>query len=102
MDKEVKAISELAQKYFDALYNGDTERFAKILHPKAVLYCNNNDEFVTMTVPEYLKLVATRTNPVDRGDKRRDEVLQIIVSTPTCWLPGKACQQVCIQSADCL
>ena len=40
MDKEVKAISELAQKYFYALYNCDTDRFAEIFHPKAVLCCN--------------------------------------------------------------
>lgn len=83
MDTEIKAISELAHKYFDALYNGNAELFAEIFHPQAGLFCNNNDTFVTLTVADYLELVRNRTNPVDRSETRKDEVLQILVSTPT-------------------
>ncbi len=83
MDQEIKAISGLAQKYFDALYNGDDDLFAEIFHPQAGLFCNNGNQLATMSVAEYLELVRGRTNPVDRSDARKDEVLQVIISTPT-------------------
>ena len=83
MDKDIKAIAALAKKYFDALYGGDVELLAGIFHRRARLYCNNSESFVTMGVTDYLELVCNRTNPIDRGDARLDEVLQIIISTPT-------------------
>ncbi|WP_339672185.1 nuclear transport factor 2 family protein [Dasania marina] len=83
MSKDFNAICELAQKYFDALYNGDADLFAEIFHPQAGLFCNNNNQFVTMTVADYLGLVRGRTNPVDRNEKRNDEILAVIQDTPT-------------------
>ncbi len=32
-------ILALAQDYFDALYDGDTQKFARIFHGDARLYC---------------------------------------------------------------
>ena len=83
MNKEIEAVAELAQKYFDALYHGDAGLFEELFHPEAHLYCNNGEDFVAMDVADYLDLVRNRANPVDRGQARQDEVLQIIVSTPT-------------------
>ena len=81
--QDIVAIADLAQKYFDALYDGDAELFADIFHPQAGLYCNHDNEFVTMSVAQYLELVGGRSNPVDRNEDRADEVLAIIQDTPT-------------------
>lgn len=83
MKDDIKAIEALAQKYFDALYNGDADLFAEIFHPKAALFCNHSNEFLTMTVADYLDLVRSRSNPVDRNEARQDEILAIIQGTPT-------------------
>ncbi len=83
MNKEIQAITELAQQYFDALYFGDAALFAKIFHPQSGLHCNTNDEHVTMSVAQYLELVAGRESPAQRGDVRKDEILAIEISSPT-------------------
>ena len=83
MDQDIRTIAELAQKYFDALYNGDADLFAEIFHPQAALFCNHDNEFVSMTVEQYMDLVRNRSNPVDRNEERQDEVLAIIRETPT-------------------
>lgn len=83
MSQDILAIAELAQKYFDALYNGDADLFESIFHPQAGLYCNHDNEFTTMCVADYCTLVRERSNPVDRNEARKDEVLAIIQETPT-------------------
>ncbi len=83
MNTDITAITALAQSYFDALYNGDADLFAEVFHPGAGLYCNHDNQFVNLSVADYLELVRNRENPVDRGDARQDEILQIVVSTPT-------------------
>jgi len=80
---DIQAINDLAQKYFDALYNGDADLFSAIFHPQAALFCNHDDEFVNMSVERYLELVRNRVNPVDRGDRREDQVCAIIQDTPS-------------------
>ena len=80
---DIQAITELAQKYFDALYHGNADLFAEIFHPDARLYCNNNDDYLTMGVADYLDVVRGRASPAERDDRRADEVIAISVPTPT-------------------
>ncbi len=80
---DVRRIEALARQYFDALYFGDTALFAGIFHPDAVLFSNAGGEYVTMRLPGYLDLVASRENPGDRGDPRSEEILSIDVPTPS-------------------
>ncbi|WP_428775438.1 nuclear transport factor 2 family protein [Vibrio sp.] len=83
MNKDIQEISELAQKYFDALYFGKSELFAEIFHPQAGLHCNTDDQHTTMDVATYLELVAGRAAPAETNQPRRDEVLSIQISSPT-------------------
>lgn len=83
MQHDIDQITDVAKKYFDALYFGDTELFAEVFHPEAVLFSNVGDEYISMTVPEYLDLVAGRENPGDRNDERSEEILGISVASPT-------------------
>lgn len=76
-------IEALAQMYFDALYAGDTQLFAKVFHPQARLFSVGGGTETLLDVPQYLAIVAGRENPCDRGDPRRDEILSIDLPTPT-------------------
>lgn len=76
-------IEALAQSYFDALYNGDTDLFAAIFHPGARLFSVGGGTETMLDVPQYLAIVAARENPHQRGDPRHDEILSIDLPTPT-------------------
>lgn len=79
----VQEIHEILLTYFDALYFGDTKLFAKIFHPQARLFSATGDDFVEMSLDEYLALVSGRQSPADRGDRRADEILHISIPTST-------------------
>ena len=83
MRTPVQEIHQILTMYFDALYFGDTKLFAKIFHPKARLFSATGDDFVEMSLDEYLALVAGRQSPADRGDRRADEILHISIPTST-------------------
>ncbi len=83
MENPVKEIHESLLKYFDALYFGDSALFSELFHTDACLYCNTGDAFTSMTVAEYLDLVAGRQSPAGRGDPREDRILEIAVPTAT-------------------
>ena len=71
------AIVELAQTYFDALYEGDAAKFEAVFHKDAYLHSNGGDSYVHMDLPAYLNIVRNREAPAVRGEARADEVLAI-------------------------
>lgn len=77
------AILSVLKDYFDALYEGDADKFARVLHPAARLFCATGETTVIMDVPEYLAIVRGRESPASRGDRRRDEVVSLEIPTPT-------------------
>jgi Putative lumazine-binding len=82
-DLAEKAIKAVLQNYFDALYTGDADLFAQVLHPEARLYCATGGEFMTMTVPAYLDVVRGRASPASRNDPRDDKIISINIASPT-------------------
>jgi hypothetical protein len=79
----VDAIRQILEKYFDALYRGDADLFAEVLHPKGRLFCSADGQLMVMDVPEYLEVVRRRESPASRNDPREDEIVSIEVPTPT-------------------
>lgn len=77
------AIRDIANKYFDALYNGDADLFATIFHPAATLYCFADAVPVIMDVDDYLAIVRGRASPASRSELRQDEIVSVEVPTPT-------------------
>ncbi len=77
------AIRDIANTYFDALYNGDADLFAAIFHPAATLFCFADAAPVIMGVEDYLAIVRGRASPASRNDPRRDEIVLVEVPTPT-------------------
>ncbi|WP_415183061.1 nuclear transport factor 2 family protein [Phaeovulum sp.] len=77
------AIAELAQTYFDALYEGDAAKFEAIFHADGYLHSNGGNAYAHMDVPTYLNVVRNREAPAARGEARADEVLGISFLSPT-------------------
>lgn len=81
--EDLRALLDSVQMYFDALYEGDTALFRRVLHPKVRLYCPTPDPALEMDLDAYLELVAGRPSPASRNDPRFDRVLAAAVATPT-------------------
>lgn len=77
------AIETLARTYFDALYEGDVDKFASIFHPEARLYSVGGGQAVFLDVPAYLAIVGGRESPAQRGDRREDIILSMDRPTPS-------------------
>ena len=49
-----RTLLDAVQSYFDALYNGDTELFATVMHPNIRLYCPTPEPPLEMDLDAYL------------------------------------------------
>ncbi|PQZ46584.1 hypothetical protein CQ052_21745 [Ochrobactrum sp. MYb15] len=76
-------IRDVANTYFDALYNGDADLFATIFHPAARLFSFADAEPVIIGVEQYLEIVRGRASPASRADPRQDEIVSVEVATLT-------------------
>ena len=80
---EVKnTIEEALQLYFDALYEGDTEKVRNVFHENAHLYSGTGGNFVDMPLNEYVALVESRPSPKSQGAEPSGEILSIDQSGP--------------------
>jgi hypothetical protein len=79
----VDDLIEAIHWYFDALYNGDTELFEKVMHPRVRLFSATDTPIVDLDLPTYMDIVRNRPSPASRNDPRHDRVLSIEVATPT-------------------
>jgi Putative lumazine-binding len=80
---EMAELLDAVQGYFDALYNGDAELFAMVMHPKVRLYCPTPDPALEMDLGQYQELVRGRPSPAQRADPRLDAVLSVTIASPT-------------------
>jgi hypothetical protein len=79
----VDELIEAVHWYFDALYEGDTNLFEKVMHPRVRLFSATDTPIVELDLPTYLDIVRNRPSPASRNDPRHDRVLSIEVATPT-------------------
>ena len=92
---DFQALQALIQDYFDALYEGDTEKFGQIFHPTARLFTAGPDGIVSLDFDTYMSRVASRPSSASRGDARDDEIVSLVIPAPTiahavvkdCYLP---------------
>ena len=71
------------QGYLDALYLGDVPLFEHVFHEKGRLTSTVEGEIIDMGVAQYMKMVAGRPSPAERGDPRMDHLLEVSMPTPT-------------------
>jgi hypothetical protein len=79
----VDELIEAVHWYFDALHQGDTELFEKVMHPHVRLFSATDTPIVELDLPTYLDMVRKRPSPASRNDPRHDRILSIEVATPT-------------------
>lgn len=79
------AVGELVgvlQTYFDGLHHSDTERLGRVLHPDARYVTATSGELLTLSMAEYLPVVAARPSPHSRGEVRRDRIVALELAGP--------------------
>ncbi|KUM36375.1 nuclear transport factor 2 family protein [Arthrobacter sp. EpRS71] len=83
MSTEIAGVLNAVHTYLDALYEGDTQLFQTVLHPKVLLSSGTESSLVTMTRDQYMEIVSSRPSPASRGDQRRDVIESVTRSSPT-------------------
>ena len=76
------AIETVLGTYFDGLYHADVERLAAVFHPRAVYATADEATPLIRTMDEYLRVVADRQSPANRGEARTDSIDAIEVAGP--------------------
>ncbi|TVO67032.1 nuclear transport factor 2 family protein [Denitromonas ohlonensis] len=71
MTDDTAAITELLQKYYDALVRCDTALLAEVLHPEAHYFTASDGTLLHLDMPTYFPIVAGRTSPDSTGEACR-------------------------------
>jgi hypothetical protein len=80
MDTDIRALTALAQTYFDAAHEMNAEKFRSIFHPSSSVTRVGDDGTVSVTPIEgWLTGVASMQAPKLQGLERRDEILSVDV-----------------------
>jgi len=97
MNSELQNIETAIQHYFDGLYEGDTEKLARVFSPKASLFIQREGQLTALPVPEWFERVAARESPASQRAKRDDRILMVDCIGPvnamvkvSCMLPPAA------------
>ncbi len=68
-------IEQVLQDYFDGLYHCDTDRIARVFHPRAIYATADDGEaLLHRTMEEYFPVVDARESPASRNETRRDSI----------------------------
>ncbi|TVT50772.1 MAG: nuclear transport factor 2 family protein [Denitromonas halophila] len=71
MTDDIAAITELLQKYYDALVRCDTALLAEVFHPEAHYFTASDGTLLHLDMPTYFPIVAGRTSPDSTGEACR-------------------------------
>jgi hypothetical protein len=81
MDTDIRALTAIAETYFDAAYEMDAEKFASIFHRSCAVTRVGEDGNVSVTPLEaWLEGVRSMKAPKLQGLERHDEILSIDVA----------------------
>ncbi|MGI9273537.1 MAG: nuclear transport factor 2 family protein [Endozoicomonas sp.] len=79
---DIQAIESLIQEYFRSLYEGDVETVRALYHPACPLMCPTSEGVMTMTIPQYLEVVAGRLAPKEAGHAPYGRIVSLDISGP--------------------
>ncbi|UVE17158.1 nuclear transport factor 2 family protein [Pseudomonas sp. LS44] len=66
--RELTAIGETIQLYFDGMHHGDTARLRQAFHPQAFLFGYFNGKFCHDSLDAWMKEVADTPKPIDNDE----------------------------------
>ena len=78
----VAELTDVLQTYFDGLHHSDPARLGRVLHPDARYVTATGGELVTLSMAEYLPVVAARPSPHGKGEARRDRIVSLELAGP--------------------
>jgi len=81
-DPSIAEITALLGDYFDGLYDGDLEKFARVFHPDSHLYSTDGAAITDMSRAQYFELIGSRDSSRSQGLKRHDRIVSIHKSGP--------------------
>src|SRR5829696_7971706 len=83
MTNERKAIEEVVQTYLDGLYEGDTQKLARVFHETSALTGDIDGKLTIVPRDKWLDAVKNRPSPKSQNLSRHDEILEIDIAGPT-------------------
>ena len=83
MTNERKAIEEAVQTYLDGLYEGDTQKLARVFHETSALTGDIDGKLTIVPRDKWLEAVKNRPSPKSQNLSRHDEILEIDIAGPT-------------------
>jgi Putative lumazine-binding len=83
MTNERKAIEEAVQTYLDGLYEGDTQKLARVFHETSALTGDIDGKLTIVPRDKWLDAVKNRPSPKSKNLSRHDEILEIDIAGPT-------------------
>ena len=87
----IAEITKLLEDYFDGLYEGDLDKFARVFHPNAHLYSTDGDKVTDWPRETYFELIQERTSAAAMGLPRHDRIVSIQQSGPNTALATVNC-----------
>lgn len=81
-DPRYAEIASALSDYFDGLYHSDTDRLARIFHPRALYACATDGSLVHLAMDAYFPMVDKRPSPASRGEARADRIVSIEFAGP--------------------
>ena len=77
MTNDRSTVEAVVQHYFDALYEGDTDKLGAIFHPSADLRWLEKGELQVLNLSDWMDRVRKRPSAKDEGKPREDFVVTI-------------------------
>jgi hypothetical protein len=90
-DASIAEITKLLQDYFDGLYDGDIDKFARVFHPDAHLYGTDGETVTDWPRERYFEIIRGRASAREQGLKRHDAILSIHKAGPNTALATVNC-----------
>jgi len=91
MDKNFAAVAAVLGRYFDGLYQSDTELLRSVFHSKAHYVCATDGALVHLGMDEYFPIVDQRPSPASRNEVRADRIVAIEFAGPVTALARVEC-----------
>jgi len=90
-DASIADITGVLKDYFDGLYDGDLDKFARVFHENAHLYFTDGETVTDWPRETYFELIAGRDSPAAQGAARHDKILSIHKAGPNTALATVNC-----------
>jgi len=91
ISENILQVENVLRRYFDLLYNGNTNLIETVFLPEATVNSVTNGKIVSIDLVGFQERVAGRQSPESIGEKRDDKIVMIDISSPTTAMAKVEC-----------